>query len=74
MLEETTPCPSDDWKYAGDGGEGQRERVRALRKLDRMGPRPPVVGLTFGEKWAVLSVSIIGKKEGIGTLKTGLQI
>ena len=28
-------------------------RVRVLSKLEGMGPRPPVVGLTFGEKWAI---------------------
>lgn len=48
--------------------------MRALRKLEGMGPRPPVVGLTFGEKWVVLSVSVIEKKEGAGTMKIGLQI
>lgn len=45
------------------------ERVRVLSKLEGMGPRPPVVGLTFGEKWAFFSVSLIGKKDGIGTDK-----
>lgn len=28
-----------------------------------------MVGLTFGEKWAFFSVSLIGKKDGIGTDK-----
>lgn len=51
-----------------------KERVRALRKLEGMGPGPPVVGLTFGEKWVVLSVSVTEKKEGTGTMKIGLQI
>lgn len=48
--------------------------MRALRKLEGMGPGPPVVGLTFGEKWVVLSVSVTEKKEGTGTMKIGLQI
>ena len=38
-----------------------------------MGSRPPVAGLTFEEKWAIFSVSMIEKKEEVGTVKTGLQ-
>lgn len=44
-------------------GKAKRERERALRKLEGMGPLPPMVGLTSGVKGAVLSVSIIVKKE-----------
>lgn len=44
-------------------GKAKRERAKALRKLEGMGPTPPVVGLTSGEKGAVLSVSITEKKE-----------
>lgn len=49
-------------------GMAKGER-RALSKLEGMGPRPPVVGLTFEEKWAISSVSKIEKKEGLATDK-----
>ena len=48
-----------------------KERVGALRKLEGMGPRPPVLGLTAGEKWAVSSVSIRAKKEGARYYENG---
>lgn len=47
------------WRWQGR----PKERERALRKLEGMGPIPPMVGLTSGEKGAVLSVSIVEKKE-----------
>ena len=81
-----TTCLRGGWKHAADSGEDprrereregererERERERARGKLEGMGPRLPVVGLTFEEKWAIFSVSMIEKKEGVGTVKIGLQ-